>query len=327
MGSLATSVGANHMNETIQMDTSRKIATFFLFLLVGTLLFSTASASAVEKPRQGPESLLDSYHRNRARLETSSFGLPLTVDSAELDDRVQVDVYGIFDHPFSNIVKVLKVPANWCDIVSIHPNTKACTASDLTGAWQLTFYLGTKKYQPPEDTRQVIYRYRYEDQQPGYMNVTLNADAGPFGTKDHKIRFEAVPLEGERTFVHVSYAYKDSAALRLVTKIYFATIARGKVGFSVIETDRSGNPVYISGPRGAVERSAVRYYFAIHSFMNTLRHPEENRFSMRINEWYALASRYGKQLVDMDKKDYLASKTREQKDQVKLQQQIGTGLQ
>lgn len=313
-------------NVIYPMVVTRNISTFILLLLAAAILFSAASAAAVESPRQGAETLLETYHRNRARLETNSFGLPLVVDSAELDDRVQVDVYGIFEHPFSSIVNVLKVPANWCNIVSIHPNTKACTSSNLAGTWLLTFYLGTKGYQPPEDTRQVTYRYRYEDQQQGHIDITLNAAAGPFGTKDHKMKFEALPLDEERTFVHVSYAYSDSAALRLVTKIYFATLGRDKVGFTLTGTDRNGNPVYIGGPRGAVERTAVRYYFAIQSFMNALRYPEENRFSMGISEWYALASRFGKQLLDMDKEDYLSSKTRERKDQIRLQRQIGTEL-
>jgi hypothetical protein len=314
----------NHVN---QIYKSRNLPKFFLFLLVAAILFFIDSAAAVEKPWQGSESLLDTYHRNMARLETNSFGLPLVVDSVEQDERVHVDIYGIFDHPFSSIVNMLKVPANWCDIVSLHPNVKACTSSDLSGAWLLTFYLGSKAYQPLEDTRQVIYRYRYVDPQPEYLDITLNADAGPFGTKEHKMRFEALPLDGQRTFVHVSYAYSDSAALRLVTKIYFATLGRGKVGFTVTGTDRNGAPIYISGPRGAVERSAVRYYFAIQSFMNSLRYPEESRFHMKISEWYDLTSRYRLQLFDLDKKDYLTFKTREHKNQITLQQQIGTGFQ
>ena len=315
------------MNLIIRMDTSRNLSKSFLLLLAVAILLSAASVAAVEKPSRGAESLLETYHRNKARLETSSFGLPLVVNSAQQGDHVQVEVYGIFDHPFSSMVNALKVPSNWCDIVSLHPNTKACTASALTDAWLLTFYLGTKKYQPPEDTRQVIYRYRYEDQLQGHMEITLNAATGPFGTKDHKMRFEVLPLDGEKTFVRVSYGYRDSGALRLVTKIYFATIARDMVGFSLTGTDRSGNPVYIGGPRGAVERSAVRYYFAIQSFMNTLSYAEETRFNMSVNDWYAHTSRYGKQLLDMDKEEYLASKARERKNQVRLQQQIGTDLQ
>lgn len=298
-----------------------------MFMAVAAILYSVGSASAVEKPRQGEDLLLDIYHRNMGRLETSSFGLPLFLESAELDDRVHVDVYGIFEYPFSSVANVLKVPANWCDIVSLHPNVKGCTYREPPGAGLLTFYIGRKTYQPPEDTRQVIYHYRNVDKQHGYLDIILNADAGPFGTKDHRMRFEALPLDGGRTFVHVSYAYSDSVALRLAAKVYFATLGRGKVGFTVTGTDENGKPVYVGGPRGAIERNAVRYYFAIQSFMKTLRYPEKSRFSMRISEWYDLTTRYRKQLFDLDRKEYLASKTREHKNQVTLQQRNGTGLQ
>jgi hypothetical protein len=299
---------------------------FLLFMVAVAILFSAGSASAVEKPRRGEDILLDTYHRNMARLERNSFGLPLFLESFERDDKVHVDAYGIFDYTFSSVVNVLKVPANWCDIVSLHPNVKACTYRELPGAWLLTFYIGRRFYQPPEDALQVIYHYRNVDQQQRYLDIILSADAGPFGTKDHRMRFEALPLDGGRTFVHVSYAYSDSVALRLAGKVYFATLGRGKAGFTVTGTDRNGNPIYIGGPRGAIERNVVRYYFAIQSFMNTLRCAEESRLSMRAIKWYDLTIRYRKQLFDLDKKDYLTFKTKEHKNQVMLQRRIGTGL-
>jgi hypothetical protein len=308
------------------MHKIRNFPKFFLFMVAAAIFFSAAFAPAVEKPQQGKDMLLDFYHRNTARLEKSSFGFPLFLESFERDDRVHVDVYGIFDYPFSSIAGVLKVPANWCDIVSLHPNVKACTYRELPGAWLLTFYIGRKVYRPPEATRQVIYHYRNVDQQPGYLDVILTADAGPLGTKDHRMRFEALPLDGARTFVHVSYEYSDSVMLRLAEKGYFATLGRGKAGFTVTGTDRNGKPVYVSGPRGAIERNAVRYYFAIQSFMNTLRYPEEKRFSMSISEWYDLTSRYRRQLFELDKKDYLTFKTREHMNQLTLQRSIATGL-
>ena len=309
------------------MHKSDNLTKFLLFMIVSAILFYASSVSAVEKSWQGEDILLDTYHRNMAKLETNSFGLPLFLESFELDDRVHVDVYGIFDYPFSSIVNMLKVPANWCDIVSLNPNVKACTYIELPGTWRLTFYIGRKSYQPPEDTRQVIYHFRNVEQQQGYLDIILNADTGPFGSKDHRMRFEALPIDGGRTFVHVSYAYNDSIALRVAEKVYFATLGWGKVGFTVTRTDRNGTPVYIGGPRGAIERNAVRYYFAIQSFMNALRYPEDRRFSMRISEWYDLTSRYRKQLFELDKKDYLKFKTLEHKNQMTLQRSIGTGLQ
>jgi hypothetical protein len=298
----------------------------FLFIVATAIVFSAGFAPAAEKPLKGQDILLDTYHRNMTKLERNSFGLPLFLESFERNDRVHVDVYGIFDYPFSSVVNVLKVPANWCDIVSLHPNVKACTYREIPGTWRLVFYIGRKIYQPPEDTRQVIYHYRKVDQQQGYLDIILDADEGPFGTKDHRMRFEALPLEGGRTFVHVSYAYSDSVALRLAEKVYFATLGRSKVGFTVTGTDRNGKPVYIGGPRGAVERNAVRYYLAIQSFMSTLRYPEERRVSMRTIKWYDLTGRYREQLFELDKKDYLTFKTKEHKNQVILQRSTGTGL-
>jgi hypothetical protein len=300
---------------------------FILLVATAAILFSAVSPSAVEKPRQGKDILLDTYHRNMAKLETNSFGLPLFLESFERDDRVHIDVYGIFDYSFSSMVSVLKVPENWCDIASLHPNVKACTYRELPGAWLLTFYIGRKVYQPPENALKVIFQCRNVDQQQGYLDIILSADAGPFCTKDHRMRFEALPIDGGRTFVHVSYAYIDSVGLRLAEKVYCATLGWGKVGFTVTGTDRNGNPIFIGGPRGAIERNAVRYYFAIQSFIDTLSYPGASRFSMRINEWYDLTSRYRKQLLELEKKDYLRFKTTEHKNQVTLQRSIGKGLQ
>lgn len=315
------------VDHLLQKYKIRSFPKCLLFIVTVALLFSAVAASSIERPRPGEDVLLDTYHRNMAKLETSSFGLPLILESFERDDKVHVDVYGIFNYPFSSVVNVLKVPANWCDIVSLHPNVKACTYKELPGDWLLTFYIGRKAYQPLENTRQVIYHYRNVAQQQGYQDIILSAGAGPFGTKDHSMRFEALSLDRGRTFVHVSYSYSDSVALRITEKVYFATLGLGKVGFTVTGTDSNRNPIYIGGPRGAIERNAVRYYFAIQTFMDLLRYPEESRFSMRTSKWYDLTSRYRKQLFEMDKKDYLTFKAREHDNQVTLQRSIRMGLQ
>ena len=295
-------------------------------MVVTAIFFSAGNASAGVKPGKGESTLLDTYHRKMATLESSSFGIPLVLDSFERNERVHVDVYGIFDSPFSSVVNELKSPANWCDIVSLHPNVKACTYSEQPGDGLLTFYIGRKEYQTPEETHQVIYHYQNIEQRQGYLDLLLSADSGPFGTKDHRMKFEALPLDGGRTFVHVSYEYSDSVALRFAGKAYFATLGRGKVGFTVTGSDRNGKPVYIGGPRGAIERNAVRYYFAIQSVMSTLRAPEKSLFSMRISKWYDLTTHYRNQLFDLDKKDYLEFKTTEHQNQVALQRLIGTRL-
>lgn len=304
----------------------RNFSKIVLLFVAAVLFFSVGAAFAAVTSRQGEDGLLDTYQRNKARLASTSFGLPLFLESVERNDRVHVDVYGIFDYSFSSVVNMLKLPANWCDIVSLHQNVKACIYRDLPDP-QLTFYIGKKNYQSPEDVRQVIYHYRIAALQQRYLDIILSAASGPFGTKSHKMRFEALPLKGGKTFVHVSYEYKDSAALRLAAKVYFATFGLNKVGFTVTGTDRGGNPVYIGGPRGSIERNAVRYYLAIQAFMNTVSYPEEKRFNKSISEWYDLTGRYRKQLFELEKESYITAKTMEHKNQATLQRRIWSGLQ
>lgn len=294
-----------------------------LVVMTAAAAFSAETAPAGATLRRGDAILLNSYRSSLARLESNRSGIPLYVESYERDDRVQVDVYGIFQHPYSSIEQVLKVPANWCEIVVLHPNVKGCSYADSGGACRMNFYLGRKTYQPPEKAVPVVTTFRNVEHQR-HLEIMLTAEQGPYATRHHRMRFEALPLEGGRTFVHVSYTYRDSAALRLAAKIYFATIGRGLVGFTVTGRAGNGEPVYIGGPRGALERSAVRFYFAIQAFINSLRYPEAQRFSMRAGEWFDLTSRYRRQLLDLDRKKYLALKTREHANQAKLQRQTGT---
>ncbi len=305
------------------MHRIRGLSEFFLLLTAALVFSPTGFALAAEEPVRGDDVLLETYHRIEHDLEKNSFGFPLSLESWDQNGRLHVDVYGIFEHPFSSVVDVLKVPANWCEIAFLHPNVKACTYRELPGSWRLTFYTGRKvSYQPPADTYQFVYQYRNAEQRQESLDVVLTAPEGPFGTKDHKMRFEALPLDRGRTFVHVSYAYSHGFSVRFAEKIYFATVGHGRAGFTVSGTDSSGNPVYIGGARAAMERNAVRYYLAIQSFMDTLRYPEESRFTMRISQWHDLTSRFRRQLFDLDKKDYLTFKTDEHKNQVILQRRI-----
>jgi hypothetical protein len=157
------------------------------------------------------------------------------------------------------------------------------------------------------------------------MSFVLTAEKGPFGTKNHTMRFKALSLDSGRTFVQISYSYR-SPAFRLFEKLYFATFGRGKVGFTVTGTDENGNPVYVGGARGSIERCAVLYFFGIKAFMNTSRCSGDRRFSGLISEWYDLTNRFRRQLFEMEKKDYIVLKTEERKKQIMLQQRFTTNL-
>jgi len=291
-----------------QIHRNKSLLYFSLPVLIAVILPYGNCAFAVEKPRYGEEALLGVYHTHRAKLEKNDFGFPLYLESSELSGKLHVDVYGIFDHPFSSVANVLKVQGNWCDIASLHPNVKACT------------YVAF-----PNESR--LYHYRNVEERQGYLDILLSAAEGPFGTKDHRMRFEAIPLDEGRTFAHVSYTYSAGFPANLAGKIYFATLGRGRAGFTVTGSDRSGNPIYIGGQRGAIERNVVRYYLAIQSFMDSLHFPEESRLTMRLSKWYDYTTRFRKQLFEMEKKDYMEVKAEEYKNQMVLQQRVLPAIQ
>jgi hypothetical protein len=291
------------------------------------LLWVGGSAWALEDPRRAEYLLLDAYRRIGPKLEQNAFGVPLHLESADRNGSLHADAYGVIDHPFSSVRNVLTAPANWCDIASLHPNVKAATYRALPGIWELTIYCGRKVLQSPEAAHRVTCRCRKVNEGPGYLDIVLEADEGPFGTKNHRMRFEALALDGGRTLTHVSYSYSYGRSLHFAEKLYFTTLGRQKVGFTVNGTDDNGKPVYIGGPRGAIERNAVRFYLAIQSFMDTLRYPEESRFGFRLSAWYDLTSRFKRQLFEMEKEDYIAFKVQEQRNQVMLQRRISASLQ
>lgn len=267
--------------------------------------------------------LLDKYPAIKTQLEKNQFGIPLYLESKEEYSSMSVDVYGIFDYPFDSVRDALQAPENWCDINLLLINIKACTFRRVSGQWLLTLYSGRKYYQPPKDAYKLDFRFTIGAIQPEYLDIALTAQNGPLRTTDHRIRLEAVPLDAGRTFIHFGYDYSYGALARAAMKGYYATLGRDKKGFSIITTDKKGDPVYAGGARGSEERNAVRYYLAIQAYMDTLIIPSNQRFEKQISRWYDLTSRFPLQLHELDKGEYLANKRREHNNQLMLQIEAG----
>jgi hypothetical protein len=79
---------------------------------------------------------------------------------------------------------------------------------------------------------------------------------------------------------------------------YFNTLARGKVGFTVVEKDAQGQPVYVSDLRGGLERNAMRYYASIESYLDALAASPQQQIERRLRHWYAYTERYPLQLQE-----------------------------
>jgi len=289
------------------------------------LLWCTPVRTA-QPDRPAHEILLDKCREIETKPAKGTYGVPICIKSTEEGDTFRGEVYGIFEHPFTRVKNALTAPKNWCDMVSVHYNIKACTWKKSADQYFLTFYSGQETYQPPEDAYQLDFDFRVIERTPTYLKLLLTADEGPFGTKDYRIDFEATPAEQGKTIAHFSYSYRTGLAARLAIKLYYQTIAHDLVGFTVIKTDEQGNPVYVGGIRGMIERNAVRYYFAIRAYLDTLQYPDDEQFERRITRWYDLTDRYPRQLFELNKADYLQCKKRERQNQIALQHQLSQSL-
>jgi hypothetical protein len=281
------------------------------------------SVQAAEPLSPAGKVLLAKYPAIKTKLEKNQFGIPLYLESREEYSSLHVDVYGIFDYPFDGVRDALQAPDNWCDINSLLINIKACTFRKVSDQWQLTLYSGRKYYQPPKDAFKLDFNFRLAAPQQEYLDIALNAKNGPLLTRDHRIRCEAAPLDKGMTFIHFSYDYSYGVLARTAIKTYYATIGRDKKGFSIVTTGINGDPVYVGGVRGSLERNAVRYYLAIQTYMDTIKFRPNQRFEKRNSRWYDLTARFPLQLYELDKGEYLANKRREHDNQLVLQIEAG----
>lgn len=290
---------------------------FRCFVMLITLLILTLSTTQVIA---SSANLLASYDEIKPKLEQNAYGIPIHIVSNSGDQTMLGEVYGILNYRFHEIRDALVRPENWCEIAPQHLNIKACTSQHQDGYCELTFYTGRKFYEAPEEVYQIQYRFMKQASEDSYLHINLNADDGPMGTANYRIVVEAIPLDDSRSFIHFSYTYQYNFFTELGMDVYLATLGRDKVGFSVTRKDENGEPIYVDGIRGIIERNAVRYYLAIQSYLDTLNVSEKERFKARINTWFDLTERHHRQLYEMDKKDYLEYKHLEHKDQMKLQE-------
>jgi hypothetical protein len=248
----------------------------------------------------------------------NQFQRPLYMESSEAFGAVTGDIYALINHPFVTVGAALNGPARWCDIMMLHINTKYCGVSTDSHGSVLDVTIGKKHYQSLDDGYRLHFAYRVVAATPDYLKVMLTADDGPLGTRDYRIMLEAVPVDGGRTFIHFTYSYAYGLAGRLAMQAYLGTIGSGKVGFTVVGVRSDGRPLLIGGMRGLAERNTMRYYLAIEAFLGALSVPPQMRQEKSMRDWYSSIERYPRQLLDLERSEYLDLKRKEY-----LRQQAG----
>lgn len=260
---------------------------------------------------QGAQALKSRYEELRDKLEHNAFQRPLHLAASESGRDQKGEVYGVVEHPFTQVQRGLRDASSWCDVLILPYNTKHCHADGRGGATTLTVRIGRKADQPAEDAYPIAFKYALAAESPDYMRVVLQAPDGPLGTRDYRIALEATPIDERRTFIHLSYAYGFSAVSRFAMQAYLSTAGAHKVGFTVVGRESDGSPRYIGGMLGATERNTMRYFLAIDAYLASLTVPEGQRLDKRLNDWYAASLRYPRQLHELDRGEYFAMKHRE----------------
>ena len=288
-----------------------------VFLLICGVWFASGESIAAE-PEISAVPLRAKYVELGKQLLNNQFQRALYLDSAESSNDLKGEIYAVVDYPFAAVNGALNNPAHWCDVLILHLNVKYCHASSNKTGTVLTVNLGRKFDQPLADAYRAEFNYRGIITTPDYFSVELNAEKGPLSTHDYRIWIEATPLESGHTFLHFTYTYAFGFTGRLAMQGYLATIGSDKVGFTVTGKLPNGQPAYIQGVRGVVERNTMRYYLAIDAYLAALTAPPEDQLEKRIEHWYNATDRYASQLHEVERNDYLEMKRKEyQRQQVK----------
>jgi hypothetical protein len=251
------------------------------------------------------------YTELGSQLLDNQFQRPLYLSSAESSRDLKGDIYAVVDYPFATVNAALNNPAHWCDVLILHINVKYCHASSSKTGTTLTINLGRNFDQPLADSYRNEFGYSAVITSPDYFAVELSAETGPLGTHDYHIGLEAVSLKNGRTFLHFTYAYAFGVTGNLAMQGYLATLGRDKVGFTVMGRLPNGQPDYIHGVRGVVERNTMRYFLAIDAYLATVSVAPEDQLELRLQKWYDSTELFARQLHEVERVDYLEMKHRE----------------
>ena len=291
--------------QTVVMTSKKTIHQRALGLLAATVLASSAMAQ-VPPAESGAPAMQAKYTELAPQLARNQFQRPLVIDSTESSNAVSGSAYAVINYPYPVVMAAFKDPETWCEVLILHLNTKHCSAEKGRNPAVLALTLGKKTPQELRDAHALGFGFT-PAATADYLSVRLNAAKGPMGTHDYRIELQAVPVAGDKTFMHLRYAYGYGLTGRLAMQGYMATVGSSKVGFSVVDK-QAGTKVLVGGTRGAVERNTMRYYLAIDAYLASLSSPPGEQLEKRLQHWFEATERYPRQLREIDRMAYLSMK-------------------
>ncbi len=252
-----------------------------------------------------------SHEALQGRLQQNPFQRPLVLESEESPDGLAGDIHAVVDVAFDRVRSALNDPGQWCELLSLHSNTKYCRAEVQAGQPTLLLYAGSKTPQSLTSALRVDMTFSRTSDTPGLLAVHLQANRGPLGTSDYRVTLAAIPLRTGGTYLHLRYATATNPLARLAMQAYLATAGRDKVGFTRTNPQEDGPPEYLGGARGAIERNTMRYYLAIDAYLASRLVAPAQQLETRLQSWFSATEQYPRQLHEMDRHTYLVMKRSE----------------
>ena len=296
-------------NKVVRLIRPKALISLISLLLLGVTI-------PVDAKPQYIQNILEVYAEAKPVLDNPTTDKPFYLHAEIVDRRQTGEAALYFEQPFKQVASSLGKLGNWCEVLLLHLNTKACTHSRRTPNKTLTIYLGRKFYQDPGDAFVMTYNFETEKSKD-YFSALITAEDGPLGTSDYRIHFEVALIDG-RTFGRIQISQKHSWLSSKAAKLYVATKGRKKQGISIVDYDDKGNPIYSSGEQAIAERNLLRYYFAITAYIHSQKKTDGERFEDSLNYWYDQTERY-QQLYEVDRDQYIKDKYKEYKNQLGLQ--------
>ena len=273
------------------------------------LLTIVGAMGGIPSPGNGAVAARDvleaDYAQLRPELQRSPFGLPLHLQSEEREDAVNGVVHAVIPHALGDLRRELRTLVQWCEVLILHLNVHQCRAVPPSS---LSLLMGRKGETAADADVPLDLTLTVAQSSANRFEVRMEAEDGPFGTRDYELDIQAMPVGEAQSFLRLSYSYSMSGAARLASSTYFRTAARDKVGFTVTGRTRSGEPEYIRGIRGALERNAMRYYLALDTWLDSRKPGRQMDRRARFLHWYRGTQRYPQQLGEVTLDEYLESK-------------------
>lgn len=270
----------------------------------------------------GPAMAQDDWLRDSWRevIAGSPLDEPLQVDSQSRSHSVSGSVHARLHHPFEPLAEELASATAWCEILFLHVNIKGCLVEeeDRVLGRGLALFVGHRDFAALVDAERLDLRWRVVDRQPRYLDVMLEGDQGPYGTRAFRLQLRAVPEDDDHSLVQLRYSLVFGMRGRLALHGYLTFIGRDRVGFTVEGTTAGGEAIHVGGTRGMIERNVMRFYLALEAHLESRDLPESERLDASLQRWFTLTMRYPRQLFEIDRATYLDQKRREYAHQQEL---------